>query len=1173
MEKCQWAVVSMCYTRGRLGGIFSGPISTHLNNRKFGTPAARSYNITTHLNGKRNAHEAITRLPHSGLWSCQIDVHFIREAVGKLWLRNVRSSAYSTGCCTAMSNLSDSHQVLIFLTTDTATVMPPSELRPDDRVRTPSDSELRAKTQIGMECVLGIRFFKKYQEAGDAKDLGVAVRLFQGIVDRTPAEHPSRAGQLRNLAVCLTARYQRSGNLQDLEAALQRNQEMVELTPADHPERAYMLQSLALSFTDWYQRLGNLEDLEDAVQKMQEAVNLTPVDHPERAGRLQSLTVSLTDRYRRLGTLEDLEATVQKMQQAVDFTLVDHPDRAGRLQSLAVSLGDRYKRLGALYDLETSLQRMQEAVDLTLVDHPERAGRLQSLAVFLGDRYQRLGALDDMEASLQRLQEARLGALEDLEATLQKMQEAIDLTPVEHPDKARRVQGLAVALRDRYQRLGALDDLEASLQRKQEAVDLTPVDHPDRVGRLQSLARLGALDDLEASLQRKQEALDLTPVDHPDRGGRLQSLAVSLSDRYCRLGALEDLETALQKMQEAVDLTPVDHPERAGRLQDLAVSLTDRYHRLGVLADLEASLQKRQKAVDLTPTDQEAVDLTPVDHPDKAGRLQSLAVSLGHRYQRLGALADLEATVQKMQETVDLTPVDHPDMAGRLQNLAVSFRDRYHKFQRPQDLDFIHRHYSDSFNTLAPSDPEPSWRAALGWASFLQEFHPVNCCKAYSAAFNLLPELLWMGHTIPIRQDAIRRLGIGHTASAAARACIGLSDLISAVQFIEQGLATTFQQMLQLKPDLHSLPLNLADTLQKLSYALYSGTSTNPSKVAYERNRLIQDIPSHEGPVVILNSHENGCDGIIIVNPTSGPVHVVLPNVTLALLKAQQKNLEQLLNRCNARTRGDLVSTRLFSHREGFRYWKIEECFSELLTWLWDNIVDPAYQVLASSHSMGFTVEDYGSLLEARIVRTASVPYKVGVVGVTHTGPGNSYYLKGVELEVEKISSVIMEPNLECLEGEQATPDAVKNLLQNCSWVHLACHGKQNLREPIKTHLSLYNGMLELETILQMPLSNPEFVFLAACQTAMGDVDLVNESFHLGGGFIAAGFRGAIGTLWSMNDEDGPLVAETFYSHLFQDGKRPQVTDAAEALHLAVRKLREKKVPYERWIPFIHMGV
>ncbi|KAJ7191939.1 hypothetical protein GGX14DRAFT_480722 [Mycena pura] len=63
-----------------------------------------------------------------------------------------------------------------------------------------------------------------------------------------------------------------------------------------------------------------------------------------------------------------------------------------------------------------------------------------------------------------------------------------------------------------------------------------------------------------------------------------------------------------------------------------------------------------------------------------------------------------------------------------------------------------------------------------------------------------------------------------------------------------------------------------------------------------------------------------------------------------------------------------------------------------------------------------------------------------------------------------------------------------------------------------------------------MPLQNAEVV------------ELVNESFHLGGGFIAAGFRGAIGTLWSMQDQDGPLVA-----------KAPQATDTAEASHLAVK--------------------
>jgi CHAT domain-containing protein len=171
------------------------------------------------------------------------------------------------------------------------------------------------------------------------------------------------------------------------------------------------------------------------------------------------------------------------------------------------------------------------------------------------------------------------------------------------------------------------------------------------------------------------------------------------------------------------------------------------------------------------------------------------------------------------------------------------------------------------------------------------------------------------------------------------------------------------------------------------------------------------------------------------------------------------------------------------------------------------------------------------------------------------------------------ICSLVNKPHVLCLEGKQATVDAVKHQLQDCSWIHLACHGIQDSIDPAKSRLLLCGGSLELGSILQMDLSKAQFVFLAACQTAMGDAQLVNESFHLGGGFIAAGFQGAIGTMWSMNDADGPLVAESVYSYLFWDGQQPQASDAADALRLAVEKLKAEKVPFERWIPFIHMGV
>ncbi|KAJ6563136.1 CHAT domain-containing protein [Mycena vulgaris] len=214
-----------------------------------------------------------------------------------------------------------------------------------------------------------------------------------------------------------------------------------------------------------------------------------------------------------------------------------------------------------------------------------------------------------------------------------------------------------------------------------------------------------------------------------------------------------------------------------------------------------------------------------------------------------------------------------------------------------------------------------------------------------------------------------------------------------------------------------------------------------------------------------------------------------------------------------------------------------------------------------------------GSLLDAYAKKLSTTAPKLVVVGVTHTDSNGAHALRGVEQEVKKISSIVKRPQIQCLVGEQATVDAVKLQLQDCSWVHLACHAAQNLVTPAKSQLQLYGGNLELETILHMSLPNAEFVFLAACQTAMGDAALVNESVHLGGGFITAGFKSAIGTMWSMNDEDGPIVSEIVYSRLFRDGRQPQVTETAGALQLAVQELKRRKVPYERWVPFIHIGV
>ena len=66
-----------------------------------------------------------------------------------------------------------------------------------------------------------------------------------------------------------------------------------------------------------------------------------------------------------------------------------------------------------------------------------------------------------------------------------------------------------------------------------------------------------------------------------------------------------------------------------------------------------------------------------------------------------------------------------------------------------------------------------------------------------------------------------------------------------------------------------------------------------------------------------------------------------------------------------------------------------------------------------------------------------------------------------------------------------------------------------------------------------------------------------------------------------MHDEDGPKIADRFYEVLSRDStstnksrrRYPEASRAAEALHIAVGKLRDEGASLIRWVPFIHYGV
>jgi CHAT domain-containing protein len=146
--------------------------------------------------------------------------------------------------------------------------------------------------------------------------------------------------------------------------------------------------------------------------------------------------------------------------------------------------------------------------------------------------------------------------------------------------------------------------------------------------------------------------------------------------------------------------------------------------------------------------------------------------------------------------------------------------------------------------------------------------------------------------------------------------------------------------------------------------------------------------------------------------------------------------------------------------------------------------------------------------------------------------------------------------------------------MEDCNWLHLACHGIQIPNEPTKSALLLEDGRLTLEEIIKLDLPHAEFAFLSACQTTTGDESLSEEAVHIAGGMLLAGYRGVVATMWSIQDDLAPLVTDEFYGHIFQEGERPDPSKAAEALHMSVEKLRKRPgVQLTDWIPFVHLGI
>lgn len=720
---------------------------------------------------------------------------------------------------------------------------------------------------------------------------------------------------------------------------------------------ALILAQQGTSLATRYERSGMLGHLEEGIYALSTGCQFMPDDHPMKAASLNNLGNAFLSRFERVADVTDLENAITIHRQAVSLT----PSHPSHLNSLGASLFTRFTHLGDVGDLDNAIAAQQQAVDLTLDGYPDKPACLTNLGLSLRRRFERLGDVTDVDNAIIT------------------QQQAISLIPHDHPDEPALLNNLGSSFRIRFERLSDIADVDNAVATQRQAVSLTADGHPKKPMYLNNLGlsflrrfeRLGDVADVDNAITAQQHAVSLVPDGHPIKPMYLSNLGTSFIRQFQHRDNIADVDNAIAIQQQAVGLTPAGRPDKPTRLGNLGISFSCRFERLGDLTDLDNAIT----------TQQQAVGLTPDGHPNKPALLNSLGGSFTNRFERLGNVGDIDHAITTQQQAVSLTPDDHPNKPTLLNNLGKALLRRFRHLGDDTDFEEAKRAYMQSARSSS-GPPSVRFTAAREWATLCFSTRSNKTIDAYSTLIGLLPHVVWLGRTVDQRYKQISSIGNAVTDAAAAAISSGEHNL--ALEWLEQGRSIVWGQILQLRTPLDDLRRrypNEAEKLEKTSHALESAgtvdgrihskiSQIDPShsleeatqahrRLAQEYDRILQHIRSlpdfgeflqprkstslcgaaASGPIVVVNTHKDRCDALIILPHSSSAVsHVPLPGLKLSELSGMQFQLAGLM-------RGADITQRHFAHYHS--EWTTE--FSDILEWLWVHAVEPILSYLKVS--------------------------------------------------------------------------------------------------------------------------------------------------------------------------------------------------------------------------------
>ncbi|KAG2092410.1 CHAT domain-containing protein [Suillus cothurnatus] len=911
---------------------------------------------------------------------------------------------------------------------------------------------------------------------------------------------------------------------------------------------------------------------------------------------------------------------MQHFQSVLDQCPVGHPDHAAALTNLAYSRLEGYIH-NHLQDIDTTTSLFRESLALCPQGHPNHASLLYNLIRALIWRHSKESTAVYIHESAQLCCKLLPPCSEDTylhsigvdsavgyminnlpidasDEDIHLRRNILELCPVGYQLRPRALHQLAQALETLFQQCGNIHDIDEIIQLCREAVFLCPEGYSDRGSFLNNLAfslvirfdNQGKPNDLDEAITLHEELLHLRPVGHEYRNFALDNLGGALVTRFKKRGDIDDITRAIILRREALTSCPPGHPRRDTVLNNLAYTLKTRYDESYVSEDLNKAIDRYR----------ESHLLRQLDHPERHVILYNLSAALCSRFKHTQKNGDIEEAIQLCQEALVSLPSLHPDKSRIYSWLHFAYLSRYRIHQDPADLSLAVENFRLSLRHPTQGFPErcPHSRKV---ALITRRHRDGSALEAYSTFFKLLDAHLATRSSATSQREAAAAFHYARSLPVDAASCaIRSGNLRHAVELVEQGRGQQWSLASRLKTpveDLESANPQLAHDYEELSKRVSNAAQSSATMInraaadraATEYRRLMRqweavvakicDIrafsrfllpPSYEdlqaaarhGPVIILIASQYSCSAIII--PTSGdPLNVPLPSVSLTELNNLK---DRFASKLKLRSRIWLCPTAAFTfiplHAAHPFQTKADGSKESCLEDLYICSYTPTLSALVRSRQM----------MKKRVTPSFAT------IGQGQPGAGKGKALLAVDSKLKLVHKLVPATAKHVtISGDTATRAGALQALEENTWVHLACHGKQDPAQPYDSHFVMRDEHLTLLDIMEKDIPRAEFAFLSACHTAIGDEKTPDEVIHLAAGLQFSGFKSVIGTLWEVNDAVAKHVVKAFYKYMFMDLKNGKgvVMDcsrAAWALNCATHAVKTK-VPLEQRMVFIHIGV